>query len=306
MFTVIIPAFNEDNNISQTIDEVLDVLSKTDFLDNYEIIVVDDHSTDGTFAKVAQRNNHRIKCIRLSKRSGSHTALRAGIKLAQGEYVLCIPADGQYDSPSLLKMIEKSRSGVNVVWAYRENRKNESLVLRKTAEIFYKVLIWMGGIENSEIDLSRADFFLVDRKVIDAINTCEEHYTSVFGLIMWAGFKHGVVSYNRRLRRSGKSKWNLSRRIGLAVDWIISFSGAPLKVMTLVGFIFAVSSFIYGIFVMINALRGHSVEGWSSLMFVLLFSGGIQMIMFGVIGEYIWRNLQESRRRKLYFIEQST
>ncbi len=306
MLTIIIPAYNESPNILQTINEILDVLGKTEFALKYEFIVVDDHSSDDTFLKVRQQGDPRLKCIRLSRRGGSHTAIRAGMKLAKGDYVLCVSADGQDDPSCLPVMIEKLKSGTDVVWAYRKNRKNESWVLKKTAELFYKILIWVSGVENRMIDLSRADFFILNKKVIDAVNSCEEHYTSVFGLILWTGFQHDSVVYDRRLRRSGKTKWNFSRKLGLAMDWILSFSGLPLKMMTVVGVIFALFSFIYGIIVVVNVFVGRPVEGWSSLMVALLLIGGIQMIMFGVMGEYLWRNLQESRKRKLYFIESST
>ncbi len=304
--SVVIPAYDEVLNIPYTINEILEVLKKMKFEANYEIIVVDDHSTDDTFLKVSELRNPQIKCMRLSKRSGSHIALRAGIKSAKGDYVLIFSADGQHDPACLPEMIEKLRIGANVVWAYRKNRKNELWVLRKFAELFYKTLIWMGGVENKAIDMSRADFFMIDKKVIDAINSFDEQHIAIFGLIVWVGFKHDFIVYERRLRRSGKSKWSFKRRLSIAMDWILSFSGLPLKLMIVVGTMFALFSFIYGIIVIVNALVGRPIQGWSSLMVVLLLIGGIQMIMFGIMGEYIWRNLQESRKRRLYFIESST
>lgn len=305
MFSIIIPAYNESSNIKTTIIELFDVLSDTYFISNYEIIVVDDHSDDSTFQEVKSFNDRKVKCIRLSRRSGSHVALRAGISLARGDAVLCISADGQDDPNVLEEMLKKWQEGTQIVWALRKKRK-ESFLIKRSVLIFYKTLELLTNTEKSEIDLSRADFYLLDKKVVDAINHCPERNTSLFGLINWLGFKQDYVEYKRRERKLGKSKWNFRARFLLAKDWIVAFSGLPLKLMSILGALVALIGFLYAIFIVIHAIIGNPIQGWASIMIVILILGGLQMIMFGILGEYLWRNIDESRRRPLYFIEKST
>ena len=305
MFSIIIPAYNESSNIKTTIIELLDVLSDTYFISNYEIIVVDDHSDDSTFQEVKSFNDRKVKCIRLSRRSGSHIALRAGISLARGDAVLCISADGQDDPNVLEEMLKKWQEGAQTIWALRKKRK-ESFLIKRSVLIFYRTLELLTNTKKSEIDLSRADFYLLDKKVVDAINHCPERNTSLFGLINWLGFKTDYVEFERRKRKSGKSKWNFRARFRLAKDWIVAFSGLPLKLMSILGALVALIGFLYAIFIVIHAIIGNPIQGWASIMIVILILGGLQMIMFGILGEYLWRNIDESRRRPLYFIEKTT
>ncbi len=303
--SIIIPSYNESLNIKVIINELLNVLSRTNFSNKYEKIIVDDHSTDNTYQIVESFNDVRIKCIRLSRRSGSHVALRAGIANARGDAVLCISADGQDDPNVLEEMLKKLHEGAQIVWALRKKRK-ESFLIKRSVLIFYRTLELLTNTKKSEIDLSKADFFLLDKKVVDAINHCPERNTSLFGLINWLGFKQDYVEYERRERKLGKSKWNFHARFLLAKDWIVAFSGLPLKLMSILGALVALIGFLYAIFIVIHAIIGNPIQGWASIMIVILILGGLQMIMFGILGEYLWRNIDESRRRPLYFIEKST
>ncbi|MCK4791966.1 MAG: glycosyltransferase [Desulfobacteraceae bacterium] len=304
--SIIIPAYNESLSIKETIDELRNVLIHTGYYDSYEITVVDDHSSDTTYSKVESFNDDKIKCIRLSRRSGSHVAIRAGIANAKGDAVLCISADGQDDPNVLEEMLKKWRNGVNVVWALRKGRTDEPWHIKKPAKLFYQFMSCLGSHSDSRIDLSRADFYLMDKVVANAINSCPERNTSLFGLIVWLGFNQDFVEYERRARRHGKSKWNLKSRSLIAKDWIVAFSGLPLKMMSIIGIFVALIGFLYAIIVVILAFTGNPVKGWASLIIVILILGGLQMIMFGILGEYLWRNIDESRRRPLYFIEKTT
>lgn len=304
--SIVVAAYNESGNIKATIQEFFSVLNKISDIEGIEIIVVDDHSRDNTFGLIKEMNDPRVKSLRLSRRCGSHIALRAGIKEATGSAVLCISADGQDDPNCFKEMLEKWRSGVSVVWALRKIRKGEPWYIRKPAELFFKLLLWLLNKEKIGIDLFRADFFLLDRSVVNAINACPERNTSLFGLILWLGFKQDSIEYNRRIRLSGSSKWSFRSRFNLAKDWIIAFSGLPLKIMPVFGFFVALSGFLYALYVILNAYLGNPIAGWSSIMVAVLFLGGVQMIMLGIAGEYLWRNLDESRKRPLYFIEKKT
>lgn len=300
--SVVIPAYNESANIVKTVSDIIGAI-KGSGMTGYGIIVVDDHSDDGTFEKIRSSKLSGVSCIRLSRRSGSHTAIRAGLKSADGDAVLCIAADGQEDARSISEMVAKWRAGAKIVWGLRRDRKTDRWHVRRLAQLFYSVLSMLGGSQDTRIDLSRADFFLLDRSVTDAMNSCIETNTSLFGLLAWMGFTTDSVEYDRKPRASGRTKWSFRSRVRLAKDWIIAFSGLPLKMMSSVGFFIAVAGFIYGLYLVINYLVGSPAPGWSSIMVAILILGGIQMIMLGIIGEYLWRNLDESRKRPLYFIE---
>jgi len=302
--SVVIPVYNESDNIKTTIRELFSVADKIPGIEKIEIIVVDDRSQDGSYDAANSLNDSRVKCVRLSRRSGSHTALRAGIKESGNEAVLCISADGQDDPSCLGGMLEKWSGGSKVVWALRKTRKGEPWYIRKPAQIFYRIIFRLLGSEDSGIDLCRADFFLLDRAVVDAINACRERNTSLFGLIVWLGFNQGFVEYQRRPRRSGRSKWNLRSRFALARDWIMAFSGLPLKVASSAGIIMSILGIFGALYVIIDKLFfSNLITGWASIVVLVLFLGGIQLTMLGIIGEYLWRNLEESRKRPLFFIE---
>jgi dolichol-phosphate mannosyltransferase len=301
--SIVIPAYNESENIPVIISKLKDSIQVVGQIDDYEILICDDHSSDGTYEVTAAMNDKRIKCIRLSKRSGSHVALRAGLRHAQGDMALCISADGQ-DDPGMLKlMVDKIIQGKHIVWGVR-NKRNEKFINKYFAIFFYKLLSLFVSNQN-KVDLANADFYLLSRKVIDTINQFEERNTSLFGLIAWIGFEQDQVLYERKQRYSGKSKWGFGSKLKLAADWIIAFSGLPLKLIAILGFMFAVLGFGYAIYILIFALSGNAIPGWASTTTLILLIGGIQLMMIGVLGEYLWRTLEESRKRPVYFIEKT-
>jgi glycosyltransferase involved in cell wall biosynthesis len=303
--SIVIPAYNEEKNIKIIIKEILDIVKNISSIGTVQVVIVDDHSSDKTFDTVSLMDDPRITCLRLSKRYGSHIALRAGIQQVTGDAVLCISADGQDDPHVLNDMIKKWTSGNHIIWALRKQRK-DPFFIKWSAYLFYKMLKKLTHSNNARIDLSRADFYLLDRKVSNAVNQCPERNTSLFGLINWLGFKQDYVEYTRRERYSGKSKWSFRSRLYLSKDWIIAFSGLPLIIMSVIGVFVSVVGFLYAMFIVVYAILGNPVQGWASLMVVVLILGGLQMTMLGIIGEYLWRNFNESRRRPLYFIEKRT
>jgi polyisoprenyl-phosphate glycosyltransferase len=302
--SVVIPAFNEAQNIDRVYNELSDCINKISYITDYEIVFCDDHSSDGTFEKVKSLNQPNIKCIRLSRRSGSHAAIRAGLKEAKGTVVLCISADGQEDVSIFGSMLQKIIEGKQIVWGVRTSR-DEPFLNKQFAIIFYKLLSLFVSNENN-IDLANADFYLLERKVVDSLNECPERNTSLFGLIAWIGFRQDEVKYNRKSRISGKSKWSFRSKLRLAFDWITAFSGLPLKFISLFGIFIATIGFLYAIVIIILSLSGYTTPGWAETVILVLVMGGIQMIMIGVIGEYLWRTLDESRKRPLFFIEEKT
>jgi dolichol-phosphate mannosyltransferase len=304
--SIIIPAFNEAKNIKETIIEIKSVIQTISEITFAEIIVVDDHSSDNTFESVMDIGDEQIRCFRLSRRSGSHTAIRAGLTKVTGDAAVVLSADGQDDPNCIREMLKKYINGAIVVWALRKNRDNEPWYIKMPSLFFYKLSYSMYIIEETEIDLSKADFFLLDKVVIAALNQTPERNTSLIGLIAWLGYKQSYVEYDRRDRRHGSSKWNFRSRVHLAKDWIIAFSGIPLKLMPLLGIIIALSGFIYAGVETFDAVFGKAPGGWSTLTIIVLILGGIQLTMLGIIGEYLWRNLDESRRRPLFFVERTS
>jgi dolichol-phosphate mannosyltransferase len=303
--SVCIPAFNEGKNLTNTIEEIILEIKKNLDIKSYEFIIVDDHSDDNSFEIINQLNKSNIRCIKLSKRSGSHVAMRAAIENANGDIALCLSADGQEDPSILSLMIEKYKSGNSIIWGIRENR-NEPILQKLFASVFYKLIKKFIEPSNKNIDLANADFYLLDIKAIQAIKRCKEKNTSLFGLLIWIGFNQDQVKYHRRERKEGKSKWNFKSRMKLAKDWIIGFSAIPLKMITYVGISIAALGFIYSILIMVLSILELTTPGWAETVIIILILGGIQLTMIGVIGEYLWRTLDETRMRPNYFIQKDT
>lgn len=301
--SIVIPAFNEEENIPLIVRNIKDKLMISNLITDYEVIICDDHSSDNTYQSINQFNDPKIKSIRLSRRSGSHRAIRAGLNFSKGDVVLCISADGQDDVGIIDKMIDKIKLGSHIVWGVRESRE-EPFFNKIFAFCFYKLLNLFVPNEK-KVDLANADFYMLHRKVVDSINLCKESNTSLFGLIAWIGFKQDEVKYIRKNRIHGKSKWNFKSKLKLTLDWIIAFSGIPLKLISLLGLFFAMVGFVYAIFIIFLSLKGATTPGWAENVILILIIGGIQMIMMGVLGEYLLRTFDESRKRPLYFIEES-
>ncbi len=302
--SVVIPAFNEAENIQKIVTETIRNIELVASIINFEIIVCDDHSTDDTIGVVRKLNLENVNCIRLSRRSGSHTAIRAGLVRAQGDVVLCISADGQDNANVLPEMINKIKGGKNIVWGVRSNRE-EPFLHRQFSILFYKLLNKFVPNEGS-VNLANADFYVLDRRVVDSINSCQERNTSLFGLIAWIGFKQDEVRYERKDRYSGASKWNFKSKRKLTIDWIIAFSGIPLKLISVLGTLFASVGFLYALYIIALFLLGKTTPGWAETVILILIMGGIQMLMIGIIGEYLGRTLDEGRKRPLFFIEEET
>ena len=303
--TVVIPAYNEALNIVETVANIARVMAELG-RDGYEIIVVDDHSSDGTFEFTSSLTENCVRSIRLSKRSGSHVAIRAGLMHANGDAIICMSADGQDNPLAICDMVNQWKNGAQIVWALRRNRNDESRLARSFAKTFYWLLNSLSDTGQVDIDLSKADFYLLDRAVVQALNCCTERNTSLFGLVAWLGFRQVAIEYDRLPRRHGQSKWRFRSRLRLAKDWIIGFSGMPLKLMVHFGGCFVLMGFCYAGLVSYRALTGVPPQGWSSLMVAVLVVGGLQIAMLGIMGEYLWRSLDEVRKRPLYFVERAS
>jgi len=303
LLSIVVPAYNEQENLPLLYNELVKALPESDH--EIEIIIVDDHSGDETFKAILTlaEQDRRVRGLRLARNSGSHKAILCGLRETKGNCAIVIAADMQDPPSTIPEMIGEWKKGAQIVWAVRSSESGEAAI-GFSSRLYYWMMRHVFGV--SEMPGTGADFFLLDRRVIEALNNYNESNSSVLGLLMWMGFRQSRVYYEKQERHSGISGWTLRMKLKLLVDSITSFSYLPVRVMSLIGFLVSLIGFLYAIVVVVNALLGRPGEGWSSLMMVLLIVGGLQMLMLGILGEYLWRALDESRRRPLYMIEADT
>jgi polyisoprenyl-phosphate glycosyltransferase len=298
--SVVIPLYNEESNIDYLFERLTTVLDNLNI--KYEIVCVNDGSKDNTINCLIQHHqlNPTIKVVNLSRNFGKEAALSAGIDYAVGAAVVPIDADLQ-DPPELLgEMIEKWREGYDVVYATRRSRQGETWAKRFTANIFYRLI---GQIGHIQIPSNTGDFRLLDRRVVDAVKQMPERTRFMKGIFAWVGFKQTSILYDRHPRYKGITKWNYWRLWNFAIDGITSFSLLPLKVWSYMGMLLSLLAFIYASFLIARTLIfGIVLPGYASLMVVMLFLGGVQLITLGVIGEYLGRIYEEVKQRPLYLV----
>ncbi len=302
--SVVIPVFNEAPGIPALVSRLLRLASGPG-QDTWEFILVDDHSTDGTRTLLRDtcREHAGFRYLRLSSNCGSHVAILAGLEHARGDCAVFLAADLQ-DPPELVpEMLRLWRGGHHVVWAVRERREGISWMERSLSRIFYWLLIRTGMVR---LPPQGSDFALLDRKVVDALLQSAGSNPSIGGAIAQLGFFQAQIPYRKAPRTAGVSKWTLEKKLRAFADAFVSFTYVPLRFMSYLGILCSLGGFLYAAVVIgVRLGSDRPVEGWASLMIVVLVLGGIQMTMIGVLGEYLWRTLEAARRRPLYFAEDS-
>ena len=304
MLSVITPALNERENLPEFYHRLVSVLANLEI--PWEWLVVDDHSSDGTFEVVRHlcENDPRVRGVRLSRNFGSHAAIACGIDRAAGDCVVVLAADLQ-DPPELIpSLLARWRGGSRVVWAARSRREGES-----TATVgFSRLYSWVmrRAVGPSAIPPSGADVFLADRTIVEALRRFDEGNVSIFALLASLGFRQEMVTYDKQARLHGSSGWTLKKKVKLLVDSVTSFSYLPIRLISAAGFLVALLGFLYAAVVIRHVLAGTPAQGWSWLLVAVLVVGGLQMIMMGVLGEYIWRALDAARHRPRYLVEDDT
>ena len=272
-------------------------------LDSWEVVYVNDGSTDTTLAEMEtlQRCTDRVAVISLSRNFGKETAITAGLDHAIGDAVVVIDADLQ-DPPELIpQLVTCWRAGFDMVYAKRRSRTGESWLKRRTARGFYRLMQRMGDLKLPE---DTGDFRLMSRRVVEAVRQMREQHRFMKGLFAWVGYPTTYVLYDRESRCAGVSKWSYWKLWNLALEGITSFTVMPLKLATYVGLGVALLSAVYAAQVIVKTLIiGNPVAGYPSLMTVVLFLGGIQLMFLGVIGEYLGRVFNETKQRPLYLVE---
>ncbi len=299
--TVIVPAYNEAAGLEAFHRRLRTVLDGLDLDDR--VLYVDDGSRDETWTVIESlaARDSGVDALRLSRNFGKEAAMTAGLDHCDADAVVVIDADLQ-DPPELIpELVAAWRDGYDVVYATRATREGESGLKRLTAAAFYRA---MEHLSDTPIPRDTGDFRLLSRRAVDALRQLRESQRFMKGLFAWIGYRQRAVHYHRDPRAHGHSKWNYWRLWNLAMDGITSFSAAPLKLATWIGLGSACLAFVYGIYVFVKALVwGDPVQGYPSLMLVILLLGGIQLLALGVIGEYLGRLYAESKQRPLYFIE---
>jgi polyisoprenyl-phosphate glycosyltransferase len=300
--SIVIPVYYNEFNLPSLSEKLKETVLDNPEID-YELIFVDDGSGDNSYDELVKlrRNNDKVKIIKLSRNFGSHTAVLAGLCHVTGDCATVISADLQDPPEIILQMLEKWKQGNNVVLAVRKDRE-EPFTQKLISNSYYKL---MKKYALKNMPKGGFDCFLIDKKVVDILKNIEEKNTTLMGQILWCGFKTDVIYYVRKQREIGKSRWTLSKKIKLFIDSFLAFSYFPIRTMSVLGLIVSAASFIYGIvLILLKVIMDTDIQGWTSLMVVVLFMSGLQMIMLGVIGEYLWRNIDETRKRPTFIIEE--
>ncbi len=300
--TVVVPAYNESEGLREFHARLAAVLDQLDL--ETEVLYVDDGSRDDTFAimRALRESDPRVSTLKLSRNFGKELALTAGLDYVDADAAVVIDADLQ-DPPELIPtFVQHWREGYDVVYGTRASRAGETGFKKFTASGFYRV---MGRLSSTPIPRDTGDFRLLSRRALDALKQVRERQRFMKGLFTWVGFRQLSVVYHRDPRYAGETKWNYWKLWNFAIEGITSFSGAPLKLATYFGLLTAIVAFLFGLWVLAKALwLGDPVRGYPSLMVVVLFLGGAQLMALGVIGEYLGRLYVESKQRPLYLIDE--
>ncbi|MDR2192744.1 MAG: glycosyltransferase family 2 protein [Endomicrobium sp.] len=299
--TILIPCYNEEEVLPKLFER-LEILTKSQSAFDWQLLFVNDGSNDRTREMIVEEaEKPNVAYINLSRNYGKETAMAAGIANVNADAMIIIDADLQ-DPPELIPdMIKLWQQGYDDVYAKRKSRQGETFFKKLTSSLYYKVL---QKSTNIHIQADTGDFRLLDRKCILALQSIEETNRNTKALFSWIGYKKAEILYDRAPRALGNTKWNYARLFALAVDGILSFTIAPLRFAIFAGFFIAIFAFGYAASVLIKTLIfGIDWPGYASLMIVVLFLGGVQLVSIGILGEYIGRIFTETKKRPLYFIE---
>lgn len=301
LISVVVPLYNEEEVLHEFHRRVHNVLNSMPLA--WEIVYVNDGSTDHSFSILCdlKRENPSVAIIDLSRNFGKEIALSAGIDHAKGDAVIVIDADLQ-DPPEVIpEFIAKWKAGYDVVYGQRISRDGETKTKKITAYAFYRI---MQHVSRVKIPPDTGDFRLLSRRAVEALKKLREQHRFMKGLFTWIGYRQIAVPYKRASRPAGQTKWNYWKLWNLAVEGITSFTIFPLKIASYLGIFTAFGAFLYLVFIIYKTLiYGDPVAGYPSLMVVMLFLGGVQLLTLGVIGEYVGRIFNETKYRPLYLVD---
>ena len=302
--SVAIPLYNEEEVVQELYRRLRASLNKDFSQFNHEMIFIDDGSKDSTFELLEElnRKDPDVKVVQFSRNFGHHVAMTAGLDHASGDYVVTMDGDLQDKPEEIIKLYEKLCGGYDVVFCERLNKKF-SWFKKKCSKLFLWTIRFLVG---NDIEVNQAIMRIMTRQVVNRVNELRERSRYVTGLMGWVGFKHTSVPIEHGERFAGKTKYPFRRQLMLALDAIVSMSDYPLKCISRFGFGMVLFSLLFGAFVVAyKFLGGHPVVGWSSLMVTILFVGGVQVFVVGLLGEYLSRIYMEVKQRPLYVVRRS-
>ncbi len=298
MLSVIIPAYNEQENISNTSQVISGILDEAAI--EFEIVFVDDGSRDNTWAEICSvsKVDHRVRGVRFSRNFGKEGAIFAGLRAVTGECAVLIDCDLQHPPELIPKMYRMWESGAEVVEAVKASRGRESLLYKLFAKSFYRIMK-----NSSGIDLDGAsDFKLLDRRAVDALNEMPERLTFFRALSSWVGFRTEQIEFDVKPRAAGKTKWNFSKLFRFALNSITSFTNLPIHLITAVGVVFGIFAVVLGVQTLVNYFCGNAQEGFSTVILLILIVGACMLIGIGVVGFYLSKIYEEIKQRPRYIV----
>jgi polyisoprenyl-phosphate glycosyltransferase len=305
--SIVVPLYNEEGNVDPLLERIVAIVERLPGRPSYEIVLVNDGSTDKTLAKIREQVERRphLVLVNLSRNFGHQLAATAGVDVAAGDAVVLMDGDLQ-DPPELIDLfVRKWHEGYDVVYAVRRTRKGESPFKLFTARIFYRTIRHLTKVS---IPVDTGDFRLMSRRVVEALKRSPERHRFLRGLVSWVGFNQIGIDYDRDERHSGMTKYPLPKMLRFAIDGITSFSEVPLRFASYLGFFSSAIAFIYALIVVVFKLFSLSppayTKGWASTIVAILFLGGVQLISLGILGEYIGRIYDEVKGRPLYLISE--
>jgi polyisoprenyl-phosphate glycosyltransferase len=298
--SVVIPVFNEGETINIAYRFITEELQKVNLA--FELIFVDDGSSDDTYQylKTIAENDPRVKVVKFANNCGSHIAIRAGLSYATGNYACFIACDMQEPPYLIYEMLQAIKEPVEIIWAVRNKRKDSlsTILFAKTFYFFARRMV------SKNIPPSGASMFLISEKVVKALRLYPERNLTLEGLFATMGFRSAFIHYERQERIAGKSKWTVGKKIKLFLDFFVAYSSVPLRFVSVVGILFAIVGFIWTLYIIIRQFAyGDLISGWPALLSVLLIGFGVTNIALGIIAEYLWRTLDEARKRPKYIID---
>ena len=303
--SVIVPIYNEEEVIEALHSRLLQVLAPA--IPSFEVIFVNDGSRDRSPAMLDAivLSDSRFKALHFSRNFGHQAAVTAGLHASRGDAVVVIDADLQDPPELILDMLAKWREGFEVVYAQKLRRRGVGPVKRGAYWLFYRVL---GHLTEVDVPPDTGDFCLMDRRIVDLLNSMPERNRYVRGLRAWLGFRQTAIKFERPARFAGTTKYSFGRMVGLAIDGILALSKAPLRIATYIGLLASTVSFLLALYFVAERLFGDGQlqRGWASTIVIVLFLGGIQLISLGLIGEFIGRIYDEVKQRPLYVIDRAT
>lgn len=300
MISVVIPSFNEEGNIATLAKKIKSVMPK-----DTEIIFVDDGSKDNTLENIKKLavSDKKIRYVSFSRNFGHQSALRAGLANAKGDAVISMDADMQHPPELLPELIGAWKKGYDIVYTVREDSTSVSAPRKLASKWFYQIMNSLSGLNVEE---GAADFRLLDRKVVDIIKKLPETQLFMRGFVSWCGFKQYAISYKSANRFSGESKYSLKKLIAFAINGITQFSIKPLRLTIVVGCLMALAAVVYATYTIFDYFFGaNSVSGWTSLIIVILLTSGIQLVLLGVVGEYVGKAFMQAKGRPDYIVSQT-